>query len=188
MIRQPLPVQRQHDELAEAVERLADGSRQQSLGKRLARHRGQGGRHQRRAPLRRQAAEGVELAGVAARAPEAVAKVAAHLPRTPVFPSLAAMIDAGGLDAVTITTPPQTRRALVLEAIAAGLHVVADNPFAPSAEVGCELDRAAETRGVVLSVLHNRRWDADARMLARVLASGRPSRIWRLRARMQQSD
>ena len=47
----------------------------------------------------------------------------------PIYPSLTAMIAAGGIDAVTITTPPQTRRDLVLEAIDAGLHVVADKPF-----------------------------------------------------------
>ena len=78
------------------------------------------------------AAEGVELAGVVARAPATIAKVEADLPGTPIYPSLAAMIAAGGIDAVTVTTPPQTRRALVLEAIAAGLHVIADKPFAPS--------------------------------------------------------
>jgi predicted dehydrogenase len=55
------------------------------------------------------------------------------------------MIAAGGIDAVTITTPPHTRRELVLEAVAAGLHVVADTPFAPSAEAGRELD-AVRTR------------------------------------------
>ena len=72
------------------------------------------------------AAEGVELAGVVARAPATIARIEADLPGTPIYPSLAAMIAAGGLDAVTVTTPPQTRRALVLEAIDTGLNVIAD--------------------------------------------------------------
>ena len=55
------------------------------------------------------AAQGVELAGVVARAPGTIAKVGADLPGTPIYASLAAMIDAGGLDAVTITTPPETK-------------------------------------------------------------------------------
>ena len=62
------------------------------------------------------------------------------------------MIGSGGIEAVTITTPPQTRRELVLEAIAAGLHVVADKPLGPTADAGRELDRAAKKRGVVLGV------------------------------------
>jgi Oxidoreductase family, NAD-binding Rossmann fold len=106
---------------------------------------GTGGQHFR-APFIA-AAEGVELAGVIARAPGTIARVEADLPGTPIFPSLAAMIDAGGIDAVTITTPPETRRELVLEALDAGLHVVADKPFAPTAEGGRELDAAARAKG-----------------------------------------
>jgi predicted dehydrogenase len=45
------------------------------------------------------AARGVELAGVVARAPRTVAKVEADLPGAPIFPSLAAMIEAGNIDA-----------------------------------------------------------------------------------------
>ena len=52
---------------------------------------------------------------------------------------------ASGVDAVTITTPPETRRELVLEALAAGVHVMADKPFAPTADVGRELAAAAES-------------------------------------------
>lgn len=132
------------------------------------------------------AAEGVELAGVVARAPATVAKVEADLPGVPAYPSLAAMIAAGGIDAVTITTPPQTRRDLVLEAIAAGLHVIADKPFAPSAEVARELAAAARAKGVILGAYHNRRFDADFQTLRKVIADGRIGKVWRVHSRMEQ--
>ncbi len=64
------------------------------------------------------AAEGVELAGIVARAPATIARVRADFPDIPIYASLTDML-AAGVDAVTITTPPQTRRELVLEAIAA---------------------------------------------------------------------
>ncbi len=147
---------------------------------------GTGGRHFH-APFIA-AAAGVELAGVVARAPATIAKVEADLPGVAVFPSLAAMIATGGIDAVTITTPPHTRQELVLEAIQAGLHVIADKPFAPSADAGRALARAARTRGVVLGVFHNRRWDADARTLKAVLDTGRLGRLWRVHSRMDQDD
>ena len=134
------------------------------------------------------AAEGTELAGVVARAPATIAKVEADFPGMPVYPSLAVMIEAGGVEAVTITTPPHTRRDLVLEAIDAGLHVIADKPFAPSAEAARDLEAAAKAKGVVLGVFHNRRWDADALTLRKVLDSGRLGRLWRLHSRMEQSD
>jgi predicted dehydrogenase len=134
------------------------------------------------------AAQGVELAGVVARAPRTVAAVRADLPGVPIFASLAEMIAAGGLDAVTITTPPHTRHDLVLQAIAAGLHVVADKPFAPTAEGGRILDRAARDKGVILGVFQNRRWDSDIQTLARLIRDGRLGKVWRIHSRMDFDD
>jgi predicted dehydrogenase len=134
------------------------------------------------------AAKGVDLAGVVARAPATIAKVEADCSGVPIYPSLSAMIDAGGIEAVTITTPPQTRRALVLEAIAAGLHVIADKPFAPSADAARELAAAAQAKRVVLGVYHNRRFDADIRTLRKVILDGRLGRLWRVHSRMDLDD
>ena len=129
------------------------------------------------------AARGVDPAGVVARAPITVAKVRADLPGVAVFPSLSAMLRTG-VDAVTITTPPQTRRELVLEAIDAGVPVIADTPFAPSADAGRELDAAAKAKGVPLAVFHNRRFDADILTLREVLQGGEIGRLWRVHSRM----
>ena len=133
-----------------------------------------------------EAAKGCTLAGIVARAPDTVARARADWPGTPIFASLTEMIAAGVCDAVTITTPPQTRRALVLEAIAAGLHVIADKPFAPDAAGALELDRAAQAKGVVLGVYQNRRFDADLQTLRKVITDGRLGRVWRIESRMDQ--
>ena len=132
-----------------------------------------------------EAADGVELAGFVARSPDKRAEVAADFPGIPVYGSLTEMLDAG-VDAVTITTPPHTRRELVLEAIAAGVHVVADKPFAPDAASARELDEAARKAGVVLNVYHNRRRDADILTLAGVIASGQLGDVWRVHSIMDQ--
>jgi predicted dehydrogenase len=79
-----------------------------------------------------EAAADCELVGIVARAPATVARAQADWPETPIFDSLGEMIESG-VDAVTISTPPATRRELVLEAVGRGVHVVADKPFAPSA-------------------------------------------------------
>lgn len=146
---------------------------------------GTGGRHFH-APFIK-AAKGVELAGIVARAPATIERVKADYPGLPIHASLAEMLKAG-VDAVTITTPPGTRRELVLEAIGAGVHVIADKPFAPSADTGRELEHAARDRGVVLGVFHNRRFDTDVQTLKKVLDSGRLGRLWRIHARMEQDD
>ena len=134
------------------------------------------------------AAEGCALAGIVARAEATVAAARADWPDVPVFPSLTAMIEAGACDAVTITTPPQTRRALVLEAIEAGLHVIADKPFAPSEEAALDLDKAARVRGISLGVYQNRRFDADLQTLAKVLREGALGEVWRIHSRMDFDD
>lgn len=124
------------------------------------------------------AAEGVELVGVVTRSPERIAELQAERPGMPVYASLTELL-AAGVDAVTITTPPKTRRELVLQAIAAGVHVVADKPFAASAEVAAELGAAAKAAGVRLSVFHQRRADADIRTLKQVLDTGELGQVWR---------
>jgi predicted dehydrogenase len=134
------------------------------------------------------AARGVELVGVVARSADKIAQVHTELPGVTVYPSLTAMLAAGGIDAVTITTPPSTRRDLVLEAIAAGVHVVADKPFAPTAAGGRELVEAAEAAGVIVNVFHNRRWDADIVTLKTVLESGRLGELWRVHSRFDLDD
>ncbi|MBP2170015.1 putative dehydrogenase [Erwinia toletana] len=146
---------------------------------------GQGGRYFH-APFIA-AAQGIELVGVVARAAETIARVKADLPDVKIYPSLSAML-ADGVDAVTITTPPATRRELVLEAIAAGVAVIADKPFAPSAEVARELDQAARAKGVVLAVFHNRRFDADILTLRKVLQQGSLGQLWRFHSRMDLDE
>jgi predicted dehydrogenase len=133
------------------------------------------------------AAEDVELVGVVTRSPERRADLAREYPGVPAYDSMADLI-AAGVDAVTITTPPQTRRELVLAAVAAGVHVIADKPFAPTADGGRELVQAARDAGVVLNVFQNRRWDADIRTLAALLDRGDIGDLWRVESRFDLDD
>jgi predicted dehydrogenase len=127
------------------------------------------------------------LAGVVTRSPKRRAELAADYPGVPAYDSLDDLL-AAGVDAVTITTPPQTRRDLVLHAIAAGVPTVADKPFAPDAKAGRALVTAAKDAGVPLNVFHNRRWDADIRTLAAVLEGGELGELWGIESRMEQDN
>jgi predicted dehydrogenase len=126
-----------------------------------------------------EAADAVDLAGVVTRDPGRRAELAHDFPGVPAYASLTDLLDAG-VEAVAITTPPSTRRELVLEAIDRGIPVVADKPFAPTATAGQDLVDAAAAAGVPIAVFHNRRWDTDIRSLREVLNSGdlgQPQRI-----------
>ncbi len=147
---------------------------------------GTGGRHFH-APFI-DAAKGVSLAGVVARAPATIDKVKADYPNVPIYKSLSELIEAGNIDAVTISTPPATRKALVLEAISAKLHVIADKPFAPDQSGARLLADAAKDKGVTLGVFHNRRFDSDVVTLKHVLNEKKLGKIWRLHTRFDLDD
>lgn len=133
------------------------------------------------------AAEGVELVGVVTRSDGRRADLAADHPGVAAYDSIEELL-AAGVDAVTITTPPATRRALVLTAVAAGVNVIADKPFAPTADAGRELAAAAQAAGVVINVFHNRRWDADVCTLAALLARGELGQLIRVESRFDLDD
>lgn len=134
------------------------------------------------------AAQGCSLAGIVARADKTIAAVRKDWPDVPIFASLGEMIAAGVCDAVTITTPPHTRRDLVLEAISVGLHVIADKPFAPDYQSAMDLGRAADKAGVALGVYQNRRFDADMQTLRKLVLDGRLGKVWRVHSRMDQNS
>ncbi|MEZ5087796.1 MAG: Gfo/Idh/MocA family oxidoreductase [Tessaracoccus sp.] len=134
-----------------------------------------------------QASDACELAGVVVRNSERIRQVAEDLPGVPVFASLGELLDAG-VDAVTISTPPETRRDLVLEAVARGVSVLADKPFGPSAEAAQELVDAAKAAGVVLNVFHNRRYDTDIVTAREIIAEGRLGEVTRLDLRFDLDE
>jgi predicted dehydrogenase len=75
-----------------------------------------------------------------------------------------------------------------LEAIRAGLQVIADKPFAPNAAGARELDEAAKAGSVTLGVFQNRRLDADIQTLAKLINDDRLGHIWRIHNRMDFDD
>ncbi|MBT8159759.1 MULTISPECIES: Gfo/Idh/MocA family oxidoreductase [Arthrobacter] len=134
-----------------------------------------------------QASARCELVGVVTRSAERARIVGEDVPDVAVYGTLGELIDAG-VDVVVISTPPETRQELVLEAIGRGVHVVADKPFAPSAEVGQELVEAAASAGVLLGVFHNRRWDTDLRTLRDVVERGSIGNVWRFDSRFDLDE
>lgn len=106
--------------------------------------------------------------GVVTRSPERRQEVANDHPGVATFDSLADLV-AAGVDAVVISTPLASRRALILEAIELGVNVVSDKPFSDDAAQAREFVDAAKRRGVQLSVYQNRRWDSDFLTLRKLI-------------------
>ena len=86
--------------------------------------------------------------------------------------SLAEALERPDVVAVTIATPPLTHANLVLEALAAGRHVLCEKPFAADAAEARRVHAAAESAGVVHVMGTEFRYDAGQALLARAVADG----------------
>jgi predicted dehydrogenase len=93
---------------------------------------------------------------------------------------------ADDLDLVVISTVNRAHVPLALAAFGAGLPVVMDKPLAASAAEGQQLVDEAETRGLLLSVFQNRRWDSDFLTLRRVLGEGAIGEPMRFESRFER--
>ena len=120
-------------------------------------------------------AAGFDVKAVVGRDPDRTAERARQFGVPGAYTSLArALADAsaGGVDAVTVATPPLTHAPLVLEALAAGRHVLCEKPFARDAAEARTLLAAAQDAGVVHLLGTEFRWDAGQATLARAVAAG----------------
>ena len=129
------------------------------------------------------ATPGLRLAAVASSDP---AKVRADLPDATVLPDAAAVLAQADLDLVVIATPNDTHADLARRALEAGRHVVVDKPFTLTLAEARELADLAASAGRVLSVFHNRRWDADFLTLRRLVADGTLGEVLALESRFDR--
>src|SRR5207249_3835207 len=117
-------------------------------------------------------AAGFDVLALVGRDPE---KTAYRAKRFEIPNPLTALGDAlalPGVDAVTIATPPHTHGPLVLEAVAAGKHVMCEKPFARDGAEARTMLNAAEAAGVVHFLGTEFRFSTGQALMARVVAEG----------------
>jgi predicted dehydrogenase len=100
-------------------------------------------------------------------------RVFADCPGASVVPDPATAFADPRIDLVVIATPNVVHAPLAIAALAAGRHVLVDKPMATSLDEARRMAAAARAAGRVLSVFHNRRWDADFLALRRLVEDGR---------------
>ncbi|MFC0268177.1 oxidoreductase [Kushneria aurantia] len=110
---------------------------------------------------------GLELHAVVSSRPQAVH---ADHPQLRVFQTLDEALRDADIALVVIATPNDSHAPLAHRALAAGCHVIVDKPATLDADEARALATAAASRGLMFSVFHNRRWDADFLTLKRLIA------------------
>jgi predicted dehydrogenase len=115
---------------------------------------------------------GFEVLGLVGRDPEKTARRAQQVGVPRAFTSLDEALALSGVDAVTVATPPHSHLSIVLDAIAAGKHVVCEKPFARNADEGRQMLAAAEAAGVVHLVGTEFRWSTEQALTVRAIREG----------------
>ncbi|HAT32746.1 MAG TPA: oxidoreductase [Janthinobacterium sp.] len=120
------------------------------------------------------AVEALELSAVVSSKPELVH---GDWPAATVYAEAAQLFADPAIELVVIAAPNEAHFSLAHAALLAGKHVVVDKPFTISSAEAETLIACAKERGRVLSVYHNRRWDADFLTLKALLEQGTLGRI-----------
>jgi predicted dehydrogenase len=130
---------------------------------------------------------GLRLTAVVTRDPERRAQVARDHPDAQVVESTDDLWQrASELDLVVVATPNRTHVPLARAALDAGLNVVVDKPFAPTAAEGRQLVEQARKRNLLLTVYQNRRWDGDFLTLGRLIRDGALGEVFRFESRFER--
>jgi len=89
-------------------------------------------------------------------------------------------------DLAVITTPNRVHASLAMTALAAGLPVVIDKPFARTAAEARQVIEMARQKRLPVVPYHNRRWDSELLTVRRLLDEHVLGRIWRFEARLER--
>jgi predicted dehydrogenase len=129
----------------------------------------------------------LRLAVVVTSDPERGAKAQRNFPEARIVETADRLWElAPELDLVVIATPNRTHVSLTRAAFAAGLAVVVDKPFAPTAAEGRALIAEARERHVFLTVFQNRRWDSDFLTVRQLVSRGELGTVFRLYSRFDR--
>ncbi len=142
--------------------------------------------HDFHAPLLRQV-DGLRVSHVVTGNAERAETARSENPGVQVVPSVDELWPlTAEIDLVVLASPTNVHAAQAREALARDLPLVVDKPLAVTAADARELAALAETRGVLLSVFQNRRWDREHPTARAVLSSGVLGEVVRYEARYER--
>jgi predicted dehydrogenase len=116
--------------------------------------------------------EGLEVVALLARRRERAQQVADTYAIPHVFTDLDELLAMDDLDAVSVVTPPNLHREMVLSALASGKHVICEKPFALDVAEAKEMTEEAERTKLTAMVAHEFRYASGRMRVAELLREG----------------
>lgn len=130
---------------------------------------------------------GLELVSVVTADPRRRRQAEAELPGVGILASPDELwARASDHDLVVVASPTGTHAPVASAAVDAGLAVVVEKPLAPQVSPARALVERAATAGVMLTVFHNRRWDAEHLTLRRLVGDGALGEVTRYESRFER--
>lgn len=126
---------------------------------------------------------GVEVVALADMAGERLSQWADKSGAERRYMSWEDMIAAGGLDAVSVCTPPDVRPSIAVAALEAGLHVLCEKPLARTGDEAQRMVDTARKTDRALQVTFNYRYRSDVTVLKRHIESGALGHVFYAKAR-----
>ena len=130
---------------------------------------------------------GLRLTTIVTSNRERQAQAAAVHPEAVVVPTADHVWDAAARhDLVVISTPNRSHAPLALQALAVGLPVVIDKPFATTTAEALQIVAAARASGLWVSPYHIRRWDSELLTIQRLIQAGDLGDVLRFESRLER--
>ena len=131
--------------------------------------------------------EGMEVAAIVTGNPERRAQAEREHPGATLYAAADELwADAARYDLAVVATANRVHADLSVAAIEAGLAVVVDKPMAANIRDAEHVAEAASHAGRMLTVFHNRRWDADFLTVRRLVDEGVLGDLTRLESRFDR--
>ena len=115
---------------------------------------------------------GLELVAVCDIDPDRTRAAKKDFPEINTYTSLDEMLDKEDFDLISIVLPHNLHASVAIKCLEAGKHVVVEKPMCITVGEATEMISAAKEHGRMLTVFHNRRWDADFCTLRRIIKQG----------------
>ncbi|KAK7953062.1 oxidoreductase [Apiospora saccharicola] len=119
----------------------------------------------------------LKLHSIVQRSPKPNDSAPADYPELQHHTSLDSLLADPELDVVILCTTPPTHFAFATQALEAGKHVFCEKPFVPTSAEAAQLSDLAHSKGKLLCVYQNRRYDADFATVSQLLRDGTLGRV-----------